>query len=504
MSLRNIYQLLLTVSSFLIFLQTSSSRNYYISPLGADSNNGLTPNTAFKTIQIATNIVRGGDSVLVLDGYYSGFDHRDKNSGTQGNPIVYFALGKKVWITSGFYRNNGINIENNDFVHIIGFKIHGMLKEGIRAVLANNIKILNNECDSCFRGIFTGYTDDITIEHNICTRSHGEHGIYVSNNSDRVLIRYNSSSYNKASGIQINPDVSSGTPGYSEDIICTHNIVFENRKAAGLNFQGLDRALIANNLIYNNHEGSGITLFHGDASKGCSDVKIFNNTILVPVDGRWCIHIVDDAKNILITNNILVNLHPWKGAIALDKGIYLQEKILSDYNLVSDKFCEESDGCSKNLKFWQSLGNDTHSILVPSDLNTVFKNINQQNFELQEMSLAINSGSSSVYNDVKDDLIGNARPQWQDFDIGCYEKKIGTHTKFEKKNKYSTILSELMRTDLDFLDGLEFSLFDFSGKCVASNLSVALIPHFPTGWYTLIPTSNYGEKRVKPKIVFIQ
>lgn len=92
--------------------------------------------------------------------------------------------------------------------------------------------------------------------------------------------------------------------------------------------------------------------------------------------------------------------------------------------MVSDKFCEESDGCSKNLKFWQSLGNDIHSILVPSDLNTVFKNINQQNFELQEMSPAINSGSSLVYNDVKDDLIGNARPQWQDFDIGCYEKKL--------------------------------------------------------------------------------
>ncbi|HRG33032.1 MAG: right-handed parallel beta-helix repeat-containing protein [Saprospiraceae bacterium] len=501
MSSRNIYQFVLTLSSFIIFLQTSNSRNYYISPLGADSNNGLTPNTAFKTIQTATNIVRAGDSVLVLDGYYSGFDHRDKNSGSQGNPIVYLALGKKVWITSGFYRNNGINIENNDFVHIIGFKIHGMLKEGIRAVLANNIKILNNECDSCFRGIFTGYTDDITIEHNICTRSHGEHGIYVSNNSDRVLIRYNSSSYNKASGIQINPDVSSGTPGYSEDIICTHNIVFENRKAAGLNFQGLNRALIANNLIYNNHEGSGITLFHGDASKGCSDVKIFNNTIFVPVDGRWCIHIVDDSKNILINNNILINLHPWKGAIALDKGIYSQEKILSDYNLVSDKFCEESDGCSKNLKFWQSLGNDIHSILVPSDLNTVFKNINQQNFELQEMSPAINSGSSLVYNDVKDDLIGNARPQWQDFDIGCYEKKIGTLTKFEKKNKYSSLLSELLRTDLD---GLEFSLFDFSGKCVASNLSVALISNFPSGWYTLIPNLNNGEKRVKPMIILIQ
>jgi len=488
------------------FFHQSNAKNYYISPQGADSNNGLSPSTAFKNIQNATNIVVAGDSVLVLDGYYTGFDHRDKNSGTIDKLIVYPAMGKRLWIPSGYNRTNGINIENNNHIKIIGFKIRGMLKEGIRAVLANNISIQFNECDSCFRGIFTGYTDDILVEHNICTRSHGEHGIYISNNSDRVTIRFNMSSYNKASGIQINPDESSGFPGFSEDVICTNNIVFENKKAAGLNFQGLNRALIANNLIYNNHEGSGITLFHGDASKGCSDVKIFNNTIFVPVDGRWCIHIVDDAKNIQMINNILINLHPWKGAIALDKGVYIQEKIISNYNLVSDKFCDESDGCSKNLKFWQSLGYDLNSILAPIDLNTVFKNVSLLDFDLQENSSAINSGSSSVSDVIKDDLIGTSRPQWMDYDIGCYEKKIGTNSKFEyaKRNNYTTIFGVSNHKDLSFLEDKELSLFDMSGKCIFSKFSSNTITSIPSGWYLLIPSSKHTDNKNKPMVIFIQ
>ena len=52
------------------------SETYYISESGNDSNNGLTPQTAFATLQYAADLVLAGDSVLVLSGNYVGFDIR--------------------------------------------------------------------------------------------------------------------------------------------------------------------------------------------------------------------------------------------------------------------------------------------------------------------------------------------------------------------------------------------------------------------------------------------
>lgn len=110
-----------------------------------------------------------GDTVFVADGFYTGFNHMNKSNGTASQPIVYKTLGSNCVINLPKYNNNGINIENNNFIQIYGFHVRNMTKEGIRAVVADNIVINNNNCDSCFRGIFTGYTDNIIVENNTCT-----------------------------------------------------------------------------------------------------------------------------------------------------------------------------------------------------------------------------------------------------------------------------------------------------------------------------------------------
>lgn len=464
--------LLLTLFTY-IQIGDLLATNYYVSSVGNDSHNGLSPSTPFRNIQTATNKVQAGDSVLVSNGNYTGFDHRDKQNGQAGKPIVYFATGNNVIINVGFYRSNGINIENNDYIHIIGFKVRNMLKEGIRAVFANHVKILNNECDSCFRGIFTGYTDDIIVENNICKRSHGEHGIYISNNSDRAVVRFNSCSFNAASGIQFNPDLSSGLPGFSEDATITHNIVFENKRAAGLNLQGLSRGIVANNLIYNNHQASGITLFHGDASKGCTDVFVFNNTIIVPDDGRWGIHIIDDAERISILNNVIINLHPWKGAISLQKNNFIQKDISSDYNYVSNKFCEIDDGCSKTLSFWQSLGYDLHSLQALTDHSLVFQNFNNKNYQPSDNSPLLDAGSSLVASQSLTDLLGISRPQGGAFDIGCYEKVSISDLQdpiFEKQSAVSALIGIASLENLIASHpSANWKLYDLNGQLLNKN-----------------------------------
>lgn len=433
-------KILLLISAFTFSLNIIAT-TYHVKNGGSDSNNGLNFANAFLTLQKASNIVKAGDTVLVYNGNYAGFNHNGKASGTSSNPIVFKANGNDVWIKQGSNIGDGINVENADWIEIHGFKVKvpnntGIAggEEGIRAVNANHITIKNNFCDSCFRGILTGYTDHVTIENNTCTRSYGEHGIYVSNNSDFVALRFNSCSYNKASGMQINPDLSSGAPGLSKHILVSNNIVFENKGAAGFNFQGIDSVLIMNNLIYNNHNASGITLYHGDAAVGCSNVKFYNNTIIVPSDGRCGIHIIDDANNIDIKNNIIINLHAWKGAIVLQKGSYSQTNIKSDYNVVSNKFCEIDDACSKPLSTWQGLGYDLNSILAPTNLTSLFVNPTINNYHIIKGSVAVDSGTSAVSADVTKDLDLINRPINNSYDIGCYE--------YAKVNKFLTQKAE--------------------------------------------------------------
>ena len=74
----------------------SAQTTYYVSKNGNNSNNGLTPETAFETLQYAADIVTSGDSVLVLLGNYVGFDIR--KNGNQNSPIVFKSIESNVVI----------------------------------------------------------------------------------------------------------------------------------------------------------------------------------------------------------------------------------------------------------------------------------------------------------------------------------------------------------------------------------------------------------------------
>jgi len=199
-------------------------------------------------------MLSAGDTVFVAGGSYVGFDNRSV-SGTAGSPLVFNAMGNNCIITGpGGVRDDGINIENVDFNVIDGFTCNGMSGSGngIRLVLADHCVV--GRCTTRYnaeRGIFTGFTDDVLIEHNVCSHSIDEHGIYVSNSSDRATIRYNICHDNNAIGIHCNADVSSGGDGISDDFKIYGNILYNNNQAVGINMDGIRNAQVFNNLIYN-------------------------------------------------------------------------------------------------------------------------------------------------------------------------------------------------------------------------------------------------------------
>ena len=399
---------------------TPFATNYFVSNSGDNSNSGTSLQNAFETIQTATDIVSDGDTVFVAEGEYVGFDHRESN-GTESAPIVYKALSSDVVITThGPKRNDGINIENANYIIIDGFTSNDMTGNGcgIRVVLANNCIVRNCKCDNnAERGIFTGFTDDILIEKNICTNSVDEHGIYVSNSSDRPIIRYNECYGNTRCGIHINGDQSQDGDGIISNAQIYGNTIYDNNLGAGINLDGADAPVIYNNLIYNNHASQGIVMFQEDGAIVSKGAKIYNNTIIVPTDGRWGILVKDGGNiNTQIYNNIIINNHSFRGCI----GVNATTDFSSDYNIVNDKMSNDGDESTISLSEWQQLGLGTHS-LIADELSDIFVKQEDGDYSLKSQSQAIDAGTDLVKDIVKNDIADINRPIGAKFDIGAFE-----------------------------------------------------------------------------------
>jgi len=406
---------LILLISKLITAQTT----YYVSESGSNNNNGLTPQTAFATLQHAADLVAAGDSVLVLEGNYVGFDIR--TDGSNNSPIVFKAIESNVVIDE---RNavtpDGINIENADWVVIDGFEVTDQPRAGIRIVLSDFVVIRNNNCHNNYRwGIFTGFTNDILIENNSCSFSEDEHGIYVSNSSDRPIIRNNHSFNNNGCGIHMNGDISQGGNGIISNAIVEGNILHDNGYGGGsaINMDGVQNSEIFNNLVYNNH-ATGIAMYQIDGGDASKNNKVYNNTVIQPSDGRWCVIAVDGSTGNTLYNNILINHHSFRGSISVDAAS--MTGFVSDYNVLVNRLSDDDGNSNMTLSQWQSMGYDTHSMIADPE-EQIFVDHSNNNFHLLQNAQAVNVGTNLVLPTVFEDLENISRPQGSGFDIGCYE-----------------------------------------------------------------------------------
>jgi parallel beta-helix repeat protein len=398
---------------------TIYSVTYYVSETGSNSYNGLSPQTAFATLQHAADIVSAGDSVLVLTGNYVGFDVRE--NANQNSPIVFKAIENNVVIDE---RNSatpdGINIENASWIVIDGFEVKDQPRAGIRAAVSDFITIRNNYCHNNYRwGIFTGFTDDLTIESNTCSFSEDEHGIYVSNSSDRPIIRNNHSFNNNGCGIHMNGDISQGGDGIISNAIVEGNIIHDNGYGGGsaINMDGVQDSEIFNNLIYNNH-ATGIAMYQIDGGDASKNNKVYNNTVIQPSDGRWCMISVDGSTGNTLYNNILINHHSFRGSIALDAAS--MNGFVSDYNILVNRLSDDDGNSNMTLSQWQTMGYDLHSMIADPE-SQIFVDYPNSNFHLLQNAQAVNAGTNLVLPTVFEDLDNISRPQGSGFDIGAYE-----------------------------------------------------------------------------------
>lgn len=416
MKLPDPYQYCLTIGFLFLFLPAIAATKF-VSNTGSNNNSGNSWTEAWLTLQYAADAIMAGDTVYVADGTYTGFDLR--TTGTSADPIVFIAFSDNAVINLPCVTSDGINVENADYVEINGFRVIDQPRNGIRLVNAHTCIVRNNYCENNFeRGIFTGFTDDILIEFNECLESIDEHGIYVSNSSDRSIIRNNICHHNNRGGIQINADASQGGDGISTDPEIYGNILYENGVAGGaaINLDGVQGAFIYNNLLYENH-ATGIALFQQDGAEPSINAVIIHNTIVNASDARWCILAVNGSSGAQVFNNIIINQHPWRGSIALDPDAV--PGFDSDYNIVVNSMSNMGDGVSVPLSTWQTYGYDAHSMLS-DPLYEIFLSPGSD-YQLISNSQAIDAGHSASASGVDEDILGVLRPQGLEHDLGAYE-----------------------------------------------------------------------------------
>src|SRR5262245_52309147 len=157
---------LLVLVLWLSSLAPALAADFWVKNGGSDAASGLSPASAWATLNHAADVVNPGDTIHVLDGSYQGFDLR--RSGTAGNPITFVADGSSVLITGDNGTTpDGINVENAAHVVIDGFTVNDRTRAGIRVAVSQFVTVRNCHCGHNGRwGIFSGFADDFTIEDN--------------------------------------------------------------------------------------------------------------------------------------------------------------------------------------------------------------------------------------------------------------------------------------------------------------------------------------------------
>ena len=407
----------------------ASAAPFYVSNTGSNSNPGSL-SQPWLTIQHAVNTISPGDTIIVQPGTYAGC--RITRSGSAGAVFTLRAATPGTVLINTLSPANRhqslIEVENFDatvrYWVIDGFELSGAQRYGVDLRDTQFITVQNCSAhNSGLTGIFLAFCYNPLIQNNE-SFSNGEHGIYQSNSGDSPIIRGNRLHHNSAAGLHMNGD-RNFTPGDGiiSFAVVEKNVVWENGRngGSGINCDGVSDSVIRNNLLYNNH-ASGISLYAIDGSEGSSRNNVYNNTILMPSDGRWCINIPASTEGQTnpvgnkIKNNILYNAHSFRGSVSVYAGG--ASGFESNYNVVVGRFSTDGGSTTRTLAQWQALGYDLNSIVAtPSQL---FTDPASLDYSLKSGAPAIDAGVALT--DVIDDILGATRPQGNQFDIGCYEK----------------------------------------------------------------------------------
>ncbi|MCG6912882.1 T9SS type A sorting domain-containing protein [bacterium BMS3Abin03] len=433
---------------WLVVINSLFANKYFVNNTnGSDSNNGLTTNSAFETIQRALNYLSPGDTCLVQPGSYTGRVVIEQ-SGQQNSPITFIANGSGV-VTQGF------TINEANYIHIIGFEItnipsswnwnnrHGVTIFGSYNVIQDNYiheiywngvridengsfnshdnLILNNtmyKCGEC--GIEVNGSNN-TVQGNDISRTQewnlsdgGDRdadGLRFSGHGHKIIGNYIHDIYisDPENGSAHVDCIQTWGPAY--DIIFEKNIFSVNdvtTETQTAQLEDLNNPVynlsFYNNIIKNCYRG-----FNTTSVEGC---KWFNNSFINVANYPILLH--DGCTGVKVYNNLFYNTGPM---IMGNSSVSGFEK---DYNA---HYRSNSGNLQTLIIESKSQQPAPHELV---NVNPLLTDVAGNNFEQSQNSPLNDAGYDLSSMGVNTDIRGLSRPQNNNFDIGAYEVNFVT------------------------------------------------------------------------------
>ncbi len=351
-----------------------------------------------------------GDVVLLADGEYEG-GVVVKADGAKDAPIRIRAVGANALFVGG---HDGFRLEG-DYIELEGIRVTGAERGGITA--GHNTGCAIRKC-TCYEngswGIFSGFSEHLSVEDNECFGQKRQHGIYLSNSADYAVVRRNHCHHNAGCGIQFNGDpYIKGGDGVMRYNLVENNILHDNH--TNFNFTCVAESVVRGNLFYGCNS-KAIALWDTGAGYEYSSKNnlIINNTFVMDNVTRECIHLRNGATGNVIRNNIFVD--PFFTIIADPSSV---EGTVIDHNLYCggrepEKFIWAGD--YRTIEDMQGMGFCKGAVTGKPP----FVDQQTNDFHLVAGSPAIDAGADDE-RIGSNDLDGNPRVVGAAVDLGAYE-----------------------------------------------------------------------------------
>lgn len=423
----------------------SSAKTYYVSGTGSDSADGLTPQTAFLTLQHAADVTQPGDTVYAMNGTYtntcSSCDVVDINTAGTANawitfeaypgqtPVVSFNgwAGFFVHYTAAYIQISGFTVVGNNYNVTLaqaqqqsttnpdpafnGNCIVSDGREGTATQKPHHLKFLNNTIYACAgAGIGTAQSDYLTIAGNTIYDS-AWYTIY----DGSAISTYQDWNYDNTTGYKIFitgnrifgnqnliPDLDSGTITDGEAIIVDTNRNSTYDPTIGIPAY-VGRTLIDNNVIYGNGSAA-IEAFESDHVDVVNNSS-YNDVLNSNVSGRGEMNL-NEASDVNVINNIFYASAGQNPAVVCCNA----SQVLLDYNVYSGGTNYSGTTAGPH----DLTGNPLY--VDPADANRM-----NVLLTLSPGSPALGSGTS--YLAPATDFLGNPRPGSDGYDRGAYQQR---------------------------------------------------------------------------------
>ncbi len=431
---KNVFRYLLVIT-FLstVFAVNVFGRNFYVDPSsGNDNNSGLSPSSAWKTInKINSFAFSAGDTISFKCGerffgytLTPGRDSLTFNSYGSGDKPVIDGLGSMNCLNMSY--KTGVKFENLKFVH--GFP---------RDIAFNDneyVTIEDCNIDSCAgtniynQNIYTGQGTHLTIRNSTISYAGavtgGGHGIYI-DGTDNTILEYDTLLSNKNDNIRIAYGYSD--PYYSDSLIiryCTIKYAgYENISDDGSRYSKVYYNVFENETA---SWSENISLFTSGGYAPSSN-RYFNNTIIIhdPNDqdnAGFFIYTSASITGMQVFNNIFYSVDSLKGwAIYSQSGSAGTWKI--DHNLyysvkgTPQHLWHWSNSVPASFSKWQAQGFDSSGAYG----NPLFTS--GTDYTLQNHSPAISLGeSNSINRDINNNVVPS--PAGTNPDAGAFENTV--------------------------------------------------------------------------------